>query len=160
MQQRALRGFSLIELLVVITIIGILSTVIVVSINDARNRSVDSSVKENLHTVRNQAELYHSNRGTYGTAAATASVTNGPTYNATGANFIIADRQANEAFDEAIDQGGQSYYAIGVSGQSWAVAVRMRAPVTTSYWCIDSQGTGKTITSTSLGGGAAVAVCP
>lgn len=154
------RGFSLIELLVVITIIGILSTVVVVSINDARNKSIDSAVKENMNTMRTQAELYHSNRGTYGTAVATQGVTDGSAYNASGANYLIADRPANEAFDEAIDQGGQSYYAIGPNGQTWAVAVRLRVPVTTSYWCVDWQATSKIVTSTSLGGGAAVAVCP
>jgi prepilin-type N-terminal cleavage/methylation domain-containing protein len=154
------RGFSLIEILMVIAIIGILSTVITISTISARNKGIDAAIKENLHTIRNQAELRHSTMGTYGTAVAVqgTAITTAPAYNASGANFLISDQQANNALREAIDKGDAAYYAIGVNGQSWAVSVAVKS--VPGFWCVDAQGNGKVVTTTGLGGGTAVAVCP
>lgn len=154
------RGFSLIEILMVIAIIGVLATIVVVSVTSARNRGIDTSIQENLHTVRNQAELRHSNVGTYGSAVAVqaSAITTAPVYNATGANFLISDLPGNNALRAAIDEGDAAFYAIGVNGQSWAVAVGLKS--VTGYWCVDANGTGKVITSGALGGGSAVALCP
>lgn len=160
MQQQTLRGFSLIELLTVIAIIGILATIIVVSLSVARNKGTDAATKENLNTIRNQAELRHSNLGSYGVAVAVqgTAITAAPAYNAAGTNFFISDQQTNRALAAAIADGDSAYYAIGVNGQSWAVAIETKS--VTGYWCADSQGTGKVITTTALGGGTAAAACP
>lgn len=53
------RGFTLIELLVVVAIISILTSVVLGSLNTARNKSQDAAVKSNLATARAQAELFH-----------------------------------------------------------------------------------------------------
>lgn len=67
---RGHRGFTLIELLVVIAIIGILSAVVLASLNSARTKGVDAAVKSNLATIQTQAELYYDDNGNaYGTAA-------------------------------------------------------------------------------------------
>ncbi len=155
-----MRGFTLIEILMVVAIIGVLATTILVSVGSAHNKGIDTSTKENLHTIQNQAELRHSNTGSYGTAVAVqgSAITTAPAYNSTGANFFISDQQANLALAAALNGGGSGYYAIGVNGQSWAVAIETKS--VTGYWCVDAQGTAKVITSTALGGGTAVAVCP
>ncbi|MSU74648.1 type II secretion system protein, partial [Candidatus Kaiserbacteria bacterium] len=62
------RGFTLIELLVVIAIIGVLSAVVLASLNSARSKGNDAGVKANLATVGTQAALYLSdNANSYGT---------------------------------------------------------------------------------------------
>lgn len=144
----------------VVAIIGIITTVVVISISSARNKGADTAIKENLHTVRNQAELRHSNVGSYGTAVAVqgSPITAAPAYNASGANFIISDQSANRALAAAIDEGDAAYYAIGVNGNSWAVAVALKA--VTGYWCVDAQGEGRVIESATLGGGTSAALCP
>ena len=60
------KGFTLIELLVVIAIIGILSAVVLASLNSARNKGADVSIKSTLANSRAQAELYYDgNRQSY-----------------------------------------------------------------------------------------------
>ena len=50
-------GFTLIELLVVVAIIGILSSVVVVSINAAREKNKIASIKSTLKQLYNQAAI-------------------------------------------------------------------------------------------------------
>ncbi|MFH0906644.1 MAG: type II secretion system protein [bacterium] len=66
------KGFTLVELLVVIAIIGILSTIVVVSISPARNKAKDSSIKAALSQVRAQAEMFYDDNNTYVALAAKA----------------------------------------------------------------------------------------
>ena len=68
------RGFTLIELLVVIAIIGILSAVVLASLNTARSKGNDAAVQSDLSTIQTQAEIYYGNNGNkYGSNAAIAS---------------------------------------------------------------------------------------
>lgn len=155
-----MRGFSLIEILMVVTIIGILSVVVVTSISTARNRSIDASVKENLHTVRNQAELFYANAGRYGTQVAVqgSAIDEAPAYNASGAHFLISDRPANSALRQALQDSDDGFFAIGVNGQTWSAAVSLKT--VEGYWCVDANGEGKVVETTTLGGGTSAARCP
>jgi len=59
------RGFTLLELLVVIAIIGVLSAVIMVSINDSRRKARNAAVIEQMYEYQKAIELNYSNTGEY-----------------------------------------------------------------------------------------------
>lgn len=65
------RGFTLVEMLVVVSIIGILSTVAVVNLNSARTRAKEASVKSWVKTLTSAAILCN-DQGGYILAPATA----------------------------------------------------------------------------------------
>lgn len=59
------KGFTLIELLVVIAVIGILASVVLASLNSARQKGRVANIKANLKNAVTQSSLYYSNNGTY-----------------------------------------------------------------------------------------------
>jgi len=65
------RAFTLIEVLVVATIIGILVTVTAVSFANSQKRSRDARRKADLETVRQALVLYRQDNGDYGDVSST-----------------------------------------------------------------------------------------
>jgi prepilin-type N-terminal cleavage/methylation domain-containing protein len=59
------RGFTLIELLVVIAIIGILASIILVSLKGARGKARDAQRQQDMIQLRSALELYNSDHGSY-----------------------------------------------------------------------------------------------
>ena len=58
-------GFTLVELLVVISIIGILATLIITNINEARGRARDARKKQDLYQLRTALKLYYNDYTKY-----------------------------------------------------------------------------------------------
>lgn len=59
------KGFTLIELLVVVAIIGILASVVLASLNSARQKGQIAAIKSNLRNMADQMELSYSDNGNY-----------------------------------------------------------------------------------------------
>ena len=122
------KGFTLIELLVVIAIIGILSSVVLASLNSARTKSREAAAKSEISSMRAEAELYFSNKGTYQVSAADSVCTTQP-----------SAPNPKKLLDDAVSQmGGITAGACNASATAWAAAIGLYSG---GYFCVDSTGT-------------------
>lgn len=64
---RTARGFTLVEILVTVAIIGLLSTLAVVALGDARTRSRDSKRVSDVRGIMTALELYNNDNNGYPT---------------------------------------------------------------------------------------------
>ncbi len=154
MQHNLKRGFTLIELLVVIAIIGILSAVVLASLNTARSKGNDASIQSNLSAVRTQAQLYYEDVGgnSYGTEAVVPG-------DCAASNNMFSDSNISRAVAAAdtANGGGTIICNVSVDGTEYAVSAQMVADSSKS-WCIDSTSVGKMIDGVNFG--ATDTVCP
>ena len=56
--RRTNKGFTLVEILIVVIILGILAAIVIPQFTEASNDARDSSLKSDLQTARSQLELY------------------------------------------------------------------------------------------------------
>jgi prepilin-type N-terminal cleavage/methylation domain-containing protein len=125
---KSTQGFTLIELLVVIAIIGILASVILASLNTARDKGSDAAVKADLKGVQNEAAIYYDD--------------NGSTYT----DMCINDTNITQALSGAMvavsavqNVGGLGDGECVSSATEWAAWVNLKSASTTA-WCLDSTG--------------------
>lgn len=59
------RGFTLLELLVVIIIIGLIATIVIASVNSARAKGRDTKRITELDSMRDALSIYYSTNGSY-----------------------------------------------------------------------------------------------
>jgi len=135
------KGFTLIELLVVIAIIGILASVVLASLNSARDNAKDASMKTSMNSIRAQAELFYNGAGsnTYTGACADADIVN---------LLAAASTQTGNTAD--------------CDATAAAFAADVQSTVAGVYFCVDSSGFAGELSTqkdTTPSGAANVATC-
>ena len=64
-RNRARTGFTLLELIIVISVIGILATIALPALKNVPRRAAESVLKSNLRTFRDLIDQYHGDKGHY-----------------------------------------------------------------------------------------------
>ena len=147
------KGFTLIELLVVIAIIGLLSAVVLASLNTARSKSADAAAKTALAGAHSQAELfYDSNLNSYSGSAAAQDVceSTGLVSGVRGVYQQVlsaAKAVGGNTATVAIDGAGGVISATATNAACHSVAAGWAAEVMlkngTDFYCVDSTGSSK-----------------
>ena len=115
------KGFTLVELLVVIAIIALLSTLSVVALNSARAKARDARRLSDIKQIRTALDLYYDSSSTYplscsplgtSTCACLTSVGWTNTANCTGTIFmqkVPSDPLSSASYTYTSTSSGQSY---------------------------------------------------
>ena len=131
------RGFTLIELLVVIAIIGILASIVMVSMSGATAKAKDARVKGAIAQVRSIAELVYDTDGNYDAVCLSAtSVNTGHASFGTDLTILQADISSNAS--SGASQANRT--DCNTSSIAWCYGAWLESGGANSYYCVDSAG--------------------
>src|SRR4030043_1654146 len=140
------RGFTLIELLVVIAIIGILTSIVLVSMGGARDKAKDAAIQTAMSELRAVAEMNYFDDLNYcnicadGDTCASPAATNGAL--APVASSTDCDRITDSV---ATNNGGTNPFCnLVANGTAYAAWALLNSG---NYWCVDSTGLSTNLTA-------------
>lgn len=141
------RGFTLVELMVVLSIISLMSSIVLASLSTARARAADAAIRTDLNNIRSFSQIYFSNLGQYSTAGASIGLSS--TCNSISPQTPVTNITNDVAFQEIIDDavlknGGLAAKCVATPTY-FVVAVRLKSDATRA-WCVDSSGGSRLLT--------------
>lgn len=151
MKLKSNKGFTLLELLVVIALIGIFAAIVVAALNSARNKGKDSSIRGTMAGMRAQAQLYYAANSYYASPNTT-----------TCGFYLFATSKSSQGVLEAVTeiekQNGSYNMSCAADTKNWGVSTTLNDGTS---WCVDSQGKTKvgTVDISNPGTNPAFATC-
>jgi len=115
----------------VITIIGILASVVLASLNIARNKSADALIIQTVTNMRAEAELFYDDSGSYLDMCDAATIL--------GALDRVSS--TNGGVVTCVDGGDVS--------EKWAIEARLVVS-TDEYYCVDNSGVSETYVGSTV----------
>lgn len=140
---RPTRGFTIVELLVVVVVIAILAAITVVAYNGIRDRAIDTAVQSDLRSAAEQAQADQATTGSYPSDGSSFKSSNGTSYQYSVNNttspqtFCLTASNGKSIYN--VNQTGQlvggactgHVNGVGSSGIAWNIL-----PIPTSYWTV------------------------
>ncbi len=124
------KGFTIIELLVVVAIIAVLAAIVLVNVTQYINKGKDAAIQGNLSAVMTNAAV---------------AIDNGTSMDAICDNATIVAALA--AADKAYDGNTTANEVTDCNDAAAAWAACSQLKVSDAYFCVDSTGAKKTITT-------------
>ena len=123
------KGFTLLELLIVVLLLGMVVAITVTALNSARNKGRDAGIIGNLSGIRQNAESVYLEDGNYNRVCG---------INGSSQETIITRLITASEVDSPTGVGSSicAYPAFG-NAEAWAVSVAL---ATEGYWCVDVSG--------------------
>lgn len=143
------KGFTLIELMVVMAIIAILSTTVFIALSSVRNRGSDTAVKASMTSLMSLSQLYYEEGDT--------STANSYTSFCTAAKAGVSaatQNKINAAIAKIEVENGTNIVSCTANSTAWALTTVLKGG---NSQCVDSElnNVGRT---TAYGAG--ITVCP
>jgi|SRR3989344_1550170 len=146
-RKRRRAGFTLIEILVVIAIIGVLASIIIVSLTTTTKKANNAKVKAQLEQVRNAAQIYYTSNLHFSPEGANPNScddSDDPTmFDDTASNMDFLVKSSNYPSNTSItcrsnadNNSDADEYAVSAT----LVGGDGGAPANADNWCIDSTG--------------------
>ena len=135
-------GFTLVELLVVISIIGILATITVLTFSGSQTKARDAKRKADIHAIQSALELYIGDHNRY--------TVNLSSFDANDIQTVPTDPRTKNSYSYITDAAGDCYilYAVlenvtdpqgkvgGTAVSSGSCAVTLPLPSTIGYFAV------------------------
>lgn len=140
------KGFTLIELIVVIAIIAVLAAIVLVNVTAYINKGKDAAIKGNLSSILTNAAVAYDTKGYYFNAD--------PAYDFCTTDIVSS---ALDAIDAARGDTGKS--DCNAVAQAWAACGALKDDSANAY-CVDSSGNKTTMTTATCVTAWSATVCP
>ncbi len=115
-QLKTNQGFTLIEILVVVFIIGLLSSIVLVGLGSFRSRGRDARRIADLRETQNGLELYYGKFSSYPAGS----------WDGLKKTLVEAEIGVTSISDDPL--GGSVHYQYGANGQSYVLGAKLEDP--------------------------------
>ncbi len=135
------KGFTIIELLVVVAIIAVLTGIVLVNVTSYINKGKDAAIKGNLATLLTNGAVYFDSNGNYTTFCTSSMVAGKPIYDA-----------INTA------AGAAPTCAVKITNDAWCACSTLKTTAG-NVFCVDSTGYKKETTNNCAAACPAAGAC-
>jgi prepilin-type N-terminal cleavage/methylation domain-containing protein len=143
--QASRRGFTLLELLVVIALIGIFASIVIANISRGRSGGSDSRVVAELQQARTTAEFFFNDNDTYGEPGADVNVSGSDC--GTNTTMFTDESSPMYPFGDTANYPAGTILNCVQNDQSYALSASLSTQTAgkQDFWCIDSMGASRKI---------------